>query len=303
MNWSLTTITVQFRSQVTMGLKLVAQRARAKQNRAIGSSWRWGWQWRWSGVRFRSCTWRWRCLQILGTWTALRTQETSSLSKKVHWERSWCRLRSSTGSRNRTGVGGRNAVDGTQRTWAAMMLNHSPGTLWISENLSHENLFQWESLAPTPHDVVNLKGTSTFSSCSHWTKSLKLLQDPGTNMRPKTQIWATIWSTSTFLSPKLISLVLLEMCESLFPNIYRLLFAILPHKKVTARQKHAKGLIIFDHRHREQVCTVWWGYSHHRLKFSGVTGVSYFDIFESPRWSLLRIHEKWCPSSLFSQKN
>ena len=40
-----------------------------------------------------------------------------------------CRLRSSTGSRNRTRVGRRNAVDGTQPMWAAMMINYSPGTL------------------------------------------------------------------------------------------------------------------------------------------------------------------------------
>ena len=32
-------------------------------------------------------------------------------------------------------------MTGTQATWAAMMLNHSLGTLWILENLNHENLF------------------------------------------------------------------------------------------------------------------------------------------------------------------
>ena len=44
-------------------------------------------------------------------------------------------------------------LTGTQPTWAAMMLNPSPGTLWILENLNHENLFYWKSLAPISHDI------------------------------------------------------------------------------------------------------------------------------------------------------
>ena len=53
-------------------------------------------------------------------------------------------------------------LTGTQPMLAAMMLNHSPGTLWILKNLNHENLFHWESLVPVSHDIVNLKGNSVF---------------------------------------------------------------------------------------------------------------------------------------------
>ena len=74
---------------------------------------------------------------------------------------------------------------GTQPTWAATTLNHSPGTLWILENLNDENLFHWDGLVPITHDIVNLKGNSIFSS-SNWNKLLKLLQGPQRNMRPKT---------------------------------------------------------------------------------------------------------------------
>ena len=46
---------------------------------------------------------------------------------------------------------------GTQPKRAAMMLSHSPGTLWILENLNHENLFQREILVPISNNFVNLK--------------------------------------------------------------------------------------------------------------------------------------------------
>ena len=61
----------------------------------------------------------------------------------------------------------------TQGALATMLLNHSPGTLWILENVNLENLFHWENLMPISHDIVNLKGHSTFSSCSEWNKFLK----------------------------------------------------------------------------------------------------------------------------------
>ena len=56
LEWSPTTMTVPFRFHVMVGLKLAAQRARAKQNRAMGSPWRWGWRSWWSGVRSWRCT-------------------------------------------------------------------------------------------------------------------------------------------------------------------------------------------------------------------------------------------------------
>ena len=78
---SLTALNWQFHfsSKVTVGLKLVAHWARAKQTRAIGSS---------------SRTTR-------ETRTTSRTWRTSPLSKKVRWERGWWRQRSSTRSRKR----------------------------------------------------------------------------------------------------------------------------------------------------------------------------------------------------------
>ena len=57
-------------------------------------------------------------------------------------------------------------LTGTQPAWATMVLKDSPGMLWILENLNHENLFHWENLMPISHDIVNLKGNSTCSSCS-----------------------------------------------------------------------------------------------------------------------------------------
>ena len=62
-------------------------------------------------------------------------------------------------------------LTGTQGALATMMLSHSPGTLWILENVNHENLFCWENLMPISHDIVILKGHST--SCSEWNKFLK----------------------------------------------------------------------------------------------------------------------------------
>ena len=110
LEWSLTTIAAPFRFQVTVGLKLAAQRARAKQNRAMGSPWRQGWRWRWSGVRSWRCTWRKRCARSLETRTTLRTRRTSPLSKKVRCERGW-RGRGRAQGRGR-GIGRGNAVDG-----------------------------------------------------------------------------------------------------------------------------------------------------------------------------------------------
>ena len=101
LEWSPTTMAVQFRFHVMVGLKLAAQRARAKQNRAMGSPWRRGWRRWWSGVRSWRCTWRKRCSRSLETRTISRTWRMSPLTKKVRWERGWERQRSRTRSRKR----------------------------------------------------------------------------------------------------------------------------------------------------------------------------------------------------------
>ena len=56
LEWSPTTMAVSFCFHVMVGLKLAAQRAIAKQNRAMGSPWRRGWRRWWSGVRSWRCT-------------------------------------------------------------------------------------------------------------------------------------------------------------------------------------------------------------------------------------------------------
>ena len=56
LEWSPTTMAVPFRFHVMVGLKVAAQRARAKKNRPMGSPLRLRWRRWWSGVRSWRCT-------------------------------------------------------------------------------------------------------------------------------------------------------------------------------------------------------------------------------------------------------
>ena len=105
-------------------------------------------------------------------------------------------------------------LTGTQPTWATMMLNHSPRTLWIFENLKHENLIHSERLVPISHDFVNLKGNSTFFELLVLEQVAEASAGSTKESSTEQLIWATVWST--FHSPKLISSVLLESVRITF---------------------------------------------------------------------------------------
>ena len=85
------------------------------------------------------------------------------------------------------------------------------------------------NLMPISHDILNLKGNSTFSRCSEWNKFLKRFsgstKDGATEDRSLNQFNFLV-NISFFKIEKLGR----KVCETLFQNIYGLLFAILHHK-------------------------------------------------------------------------
>ena len=94
-------------------------------------------------------------------------------------------------------------LTGTQPMLAGMMLNHSPRTLWIFENLNHENLFHWESLVPISHDIVNLKGNSIFFKLFLLEQVAEAFTGSTMEFSSEDLTLSHIWST--FHSPHLIS--------------------------------------------------------------------------------------------------
>ena len=248
LEWSPTTMAVPFRFHVIVGLKLAAQRARAKQNRA-----------RWQvlddegdegddqvcvlgGAR--------RGRDARGVW---RRGRHPGRGGRVLWARRSVgrgvgRGRGRAQGRGR-GLGRGNAVDGN----ASSVGNYDAQPLtWDVVNLG-ESEPRDESIPLRELDAhfpwyCKLKGNSTFQAVLSGTSSWSVFQGLWRSVRPKTKLWTTIWSTLHSL--KLMSLVLLESVWNTLSEyiyIYRLLLAILHHKKVTAsKQKLAKSAL-FPH--------------------------------------------------------
>ena len=205
LEWSLTTLAVSFCFPVTVGLNLTAQRARANQNRAMGSPWRQRWRWRWSGVRSSRWTWRKRCSRTLRKWTSWRTWGTSPLRENVLWERGWWRQRSSTRLR--------------KRPWWWKRCWREPNQRW-QQWCSTTRLGRRESLGIWTTRIYSTERNWHFPWYCKPERELYFFQllvleqvaeaSAGSTKESSTEhlIWATIWST--FHSPILISLVLLE---------------------------------------------------------------------------------------------
>ena len=99
-------------------------------------------------------------------------------------------------------------LTGTQAAWQQWCSTTHLGRcesrrIWTLRIYSTERTW-----CPFPHDIVNLKGNSTFQAVLSGTSSWSVFQGLRRSVRPKTKLWTTIWST--FHSWKLMSLVLLE---------------------------------------------------------------------------------------------
>ena len=98
---------------------------------------------------------------------------------------------------------------------------------------------------PISHDIVNLKGNSTFSSCSLWNKFLKRFS--GSTKECVTEDQTLNHNLVNISFFKIDEFGLVGKCVDYSFRIYWLLFAILHHKKVTARKQKLVKSALFPH--------------------------------------------------------
>ena len=112
--------------------------------------------------------------------------------------------------------------------------------IWTTRIYSTERTW-----CPFPHDIVSLKGKSTFQAVLSGTSSWSVFQGLRRSVRPKTKfepqfgqhfILQNWWAWSCW-----------KVCETLFQNIYVLLIEILHHKKVTASKQKLVKSALFPH--------------------------------------------------------
>ena len=133
--------------------------------------------------------------------------EGESFEQEGPLERGWERQSSSTRLRKRPWSRKRCWRERRQRGQQWCSTTHlgrcESRRIWTTRIYSTER--NWCSF---PHDIVNLKGNSTFQAVLSGTSSWSVFQGLRRSVRPKTKFWTIIWST--FHSSKMMSLVLLE---------------------------------------------------------------------------------------------
>ena len=165
LEWSPTTMAVPFCFHVMVGLKLAGQRARAKQNRAMGSPWRRGW-WRWwSGVRHSlGGARRGRDVrEIFGDEDDIEDVEDESFEQEGPLEEGLGEAEVEHKVEEEALVA-ETLLTGTQAVWATKWCSTThlarceSRRIWTTRISSTERTW-----CPFPHDIVNLKGNGGYS--------------------------------------------------------------------------------------------------------------------------------------------